>query len=240
VIGFYHEKADEPLSGAAVGRLARRLGAGFPVARDPDWGTLKRYWLDSGPRPWTSVSFLIDGGGTIRDVHPGGEITREDAARLGRQTAWLLERRAGAGTARDWLDWAVFLLEEGRKEAALGALRRSLTLDPNSPLAWSNHGTTLLNLGRAEDALQSYSRAIELAPQDPYPRCSRASAFLELSRPEEALRSAEAALAADPSFAPALANMGLALERLGREEEARASLERAFRLDPSLKPRFGR
>jgi len=43
----------------------------FPVAIDPDWKTLNRWWLDRD-RGYTSVSFLLDKKGVIRFVHPGG------------------------------------------------------------------------------------------------------------------------------------------------------------------------
>jgi hypothetical protein len=44
----------------------------FPVAVDPDWQTLKRWWLDGHERSWRSVSFLIDRRGVIRHVHSAG------------------------------------------------------------------------------------------------------------------------------------------------------------------------
>lgn len=73
VIGIFHPK---PAGGAdmeRVRRAAQRLGFTFPVGLDSDWDALRRWWLDSGDRGWTSVSFLVDKRGVIRYVHPGGE-----------------------------------------------------------------------------------------------------------------------------------------------------------------------
>ncbi len=73
VIGFYHHKDPEPLDAAKVEETVKTFGFQFPVAIDPDWRTLKDWWLDGHRRHFTSVSFLIDKQGTIRFIHPGGK-----------------------------------------------------------------------------------------------------------------------------------------------------------------------
>jgi thiol-disulfide isomerase/thioredoxin len=50
VVGFYHHKSDDPLRVEDVEKYARKFGFKFPVAIDPDWRTLKRWWLDTGDR----------------------------------------------------------------------------------------------------------------------------------------------------------------------------------------------
>jgi peroxiredoxin len=73
VIGMYHPKPPGPRRVRDVAKAAKRLGFEFPIALDMEWKTLQRYWLIPGKRRWTSVSFLIDKGGKIRYIHPGGE-----------------------------------------------------------------------------------------------------------------------------------------------------------------------
>jgi peroxiredoxin len=81
VIGFYHHKEDGPLDYAVVDRTATKYGFTFPVAVDPDWHTLIRWWdPEHKNRSFTSVSFLIDKHGTIRHVHPGGEYAKGEPA----------------------------------------------------------------------------------------------------------------------------------------------------------------
>jgi peroxiredoxin len=80
VVGVYHHKGRGPLDPGAVRRQARAFGFRFPVAIDPDWQTLRRWWLDGGDRRWTSVSFLIDRKGVIRHIHPGGSYVKGDRA----------------------------------------------------------------------------------------------------------------------------------------------------------------
>jgi peroxiredoxin len=78
VIGFYHHKSPGPLRVEAVREAVRKFGFQFPVAIDPQWRTLKAWWLDQGDRDFTSVSFLIDRRGIIRHVHPGGQFVKGD------------------------------------------------------------------------------------------------------------------------------------------------------------------
>lgn len=97
VIGFYHHKSDEPLRLENVRRLAKKMGMDFPVAVDPEWRTLRRYWLDRvGGEPWTSVSFLIDQKGVVRYVHPGGEITEGDEEIISAEIESILKWRKEA------------------------------------------------------------------------------------------------------------------------------------------------
>jgi peroxiredoxin len=77
VIGFYHHKSDHPLTPDHVAKQAERLGFKFPVAVDPESQTLNKWWLDTGDRDFTSVSFLIDKAGRIQHIHPGGEYPKD-------------------------------------------------------------------------------------------------------------------------------------------------------------------
>lgn len=92
VLGFYHHKSDEPLTASNVRDAAGILGIRFPIAIDPGWANLKRYWLERVESQYTSVSFLIDRQGVVREVHPGGTITEEDGQRLEALIASLLKK----------------------------------------------------------------------------------------------------------------------------------------------------
>jgi thiol-disulfide isomerase/thioredoxin len=72
VVGVYHPKP--PSKGvtekeALNGAKARQFNG--EVVIDSDWSQLKKWWLDTGKRPATSVSFLVDNEGIVRFVHPG-------------------------------------------------------------------------------------------------------------------------------------------------------------------------
>ena len=75
LIGFYHPKPfGVRRSRKSVERMLDRWKVTFPIALDTRWRTLKKYWLDTGTRRATSASFLIDGEGRFRYVHPGPEL----------------------------------------------------------------------------------------------------------------------------------------------------------------------
>ena len=95
VIGFYHHKSSAPLSAADVQRHAHAFGFRFPVAIDPEWRTLRAWWLSRTDHRFTSVSFLIDRRGVIRHIHPGGQYVRgePDYARLEDTIEKLLDER---------------------------------------------------------------------------------------------------------------------------------------------------
>lgn len=80
VIGMYHHKEDAPLKPGEYAAFANAYGFEFPVARDPDWTTLKAWWLTGHDRDYTSVSFLLDRQGRVRGIHPGGRYAPGEPA----------------------------------------------------------------------------------------------------------------------------------------------------------------
>ena len=77
VIGLYHHKSARPMTKKFVREQISQLGFQFPVGIDNGWGNLKRWWLQTGDRAWTSVTFLLDREGVIRYIHPGGTYSEE-------------------------------------------------------------------------------------------------------------------------------------------------------------------
>lgn len=81
VIGMYHHKDDDPLTKELVLGYVKHFGYEFPVAIDDGWRTLKDYWLTGHEyRKYTSVSFLIDKKGIVRNVHLGGRLAPGEPA----------------------------------------------------------------------------------------------------------------------------------------------------------------
>lgn len=75
VIGMYHHKDPEPMDLEKVRGYVAHYGYTFPVAVDPDWRTMKRWWREGHPkREYTSVTFVIDRSGVVRHVHLGGRL----------------------------------------------------------------------------------------------------------------------------------------------------------------------
>jgi peroxiredoxin len=88
VVGLYHPKSPSPLYLEDVATLAQNMGFNFPIGIDPDWSTLRRWWLDPVPdAKFTSVSFLVDHQGIIRHIHPGGDYVMGDDDHTAMQAA---------------------------------------------------------------------------------------------------------------------------------------------------------
>ena len=77
IIGLYHHKSRTALTDQFVQGLIHSLDFQFPVGIDLGWENLNRWWLQTGRRGWTSVSFLLDRQGVIRYIHPGGSYAQE-------------------------------------------------------------------------------------------------------------------------------------------------------------------
>lgn len=73
VLGVYHPKPPVPTASEDVAAFVKSLGVTFPVAVDEDWSLVRRWWQAYGEGPWTSITWVLDGKGVIRYVHPGGE-----------------------------------------------------------------------------------------------------------------------------------------------------------------------
>jgi thiol-disulfide isomerase/thioredoxin len=78
VVAVYHPKPPRAVSDEAVREAAKKIGYHGLIAVDEDWAVLRKVWLDTGRRSATSVSFLVDGEGVIRFVHPGVEFFPSD------------------------------------------------------------------------------------------------------------------------------------------------------------------
>jgi thiol-disulfide isomerase/thioredoxin len=119
VLGVYHPKPPRPVASADVAEFAASLGLTFPVAVDTDWRLVDRWWRKRGDNGWTSITWVLDGDGVIRAVHPGGEYhagggpeharCREDEAAIRAEIERLLgddegengDRVEGDGARRD-------------------------------------------------------------------------------------------------------------------------------------------
>jgi peroxiredoxin len=73
VIGMYHHHSVLPVE-PEVRRTIEQYRFRFPVAVDPYWQTIKRWWLEGRNRTTSSISVLVDRAGIVRYVHPGGTI----------------------------------------------------------------------------------------------------------------------------------------------------------------------
>ena len=77
VVAVFHEKpAGRAFAKQEILDIADRIGMPGTIGWDREWPQLRKWWLDRGGRRFTSITFLLDGTGTIRWIHPGGEYHR--------------------------------------------------------------------------------------------------------------------------------------------------------------------
>lgn len=77
-LAIYHRKTPGSMDEGKVIAAARGSGYRGAVAMDDDWQQLKRFWISTGQRSSTNVSFLVDRTGVVRYVHPGPEFHSGD------------------------------------------------------------------------------------------------------------------------------------------------------------------
>jgi len=79
VVGVYHPKPpSKNVSEKDVLEGAMSRDFHGKVVIDGDWSQLEKWWLGTGKRKATSVSFLVDVEGVVRFVHPGPVLFQSD------------------------------------------------------------------------------------------------------------------------------------------------------------------
>lgn len=130
------------------------------------------------------------------------------------------------------------LLELGRREKAVDALRTAVEIFPDYPEAQYNLGNALLACSRYEDAVVALTHAIRLSPMTveayvnlglAYDRCDRINDAIAAYR--EGLKTLPTDSRTDPAF-KCRYNLGLSLIRAGRSAEAADILKAAVALRP--------
>lgn len=84
LVSVYHPKPPRDVTPEQVKAWAKAAGIPGVLAVDRDWAVLKR-WTAGKKRDFTSLTFVLDGRGRIREVHGGGRLTEKDAGELGRR-----------------------------------------------------------------------------------------------------------------------------------------------------------
>lgn len=127
----------------------------------------------------------------------------------------------------------VLNMQNGRLQAGLHLLEKSLRLNPNQTGVYINMGNALRSLGRFADALAVYDKALAIMPGLALGHFNRGNVLNDLGRAEEAVLCYERAIELEPGYVQAYFNHGNTLKMLGRLEEALSSYDRAVELRPN-------
>ena len=123
--------------------------------------------------------------------------------------------------------------QQGRNEAAIDLISRSIAVHPDNPVAFYNLGRVLRDANRHEDALHCYDRAVEFMPRNFEAWSNRGTILLELDRPQEAIVSFDRALEINPDHVSSLHNRANALRKLTKHEQAIACYDQVLALEPA-------
>jgi predicted O-linked N-acetylglucosamine transferase (SPINDLY family) len=174
----------------------------------------------------------VDAGGPPESIFQQAVALRRagDLIRAERLCAGLLEadpRHFHAHHLRGLL-----ALDRGDLAEGVASLCRSLAINPNQAMVYSNLGNALLSLGQPDRALASLEEALRLKPDLGAAHYNRGNALKDLGRLEAALASYEAALDISGGDARALNNKGVVLRDLGHASRALSAFTEALAIDP--------
>jgi predicted Zn-dependent protease len=129
-------------------------------------------------------------------------------------------------------EWGLALIQAGRPDAAIAALRRAVALQPDLPQAWRLLGDQLHAMGEWEAAGEAYVNHVRHGANDP--RLLAAGAALAAERIAEAERLLREHLREMPTDVAAIRMFAELAARVGKADEARQLLERCLELAPGF------
>ena len=133
--------------------------------------------------------------------------------------------------AEAWYNLGVAETELGRRDQALEAFDRALSVQP-MPQAWNNRSALLREMDRPAEALDSADRALSFTRDFVPALYNRALALWDLKRTQDTLAALERLLTVDARVADAWNSRAAVLLTLERYEDAGASAEQALALRP--------
>jgi len=131
----------------------------------------------------------------------------------------------------------IVLLQQGRSEAGFQQLQKSLSINPNQPVAFYNMAVELQKLTRLDEALACYNQTLKLNPQDINALINRGNTLKDLKQYKAAIASFESALALQPNIPSAHWNKALTHILLGEYEQGWKEYEWGWQCSERGEPR---
>jgi adenylate cyclase len=150
-------------------------------------------------------------------------------------TRSVLESGTDDATALAFGAFTVALLERDYR-AALTALERALTLNPNSATVLGHCAIVNAFAGRYDAAIEYADKAIRYSPLDPWrytPYNARGLAYLYTDRYDDAISAFHSATEAAPRFGVSQMFLAAAYSLCGRNDKACAAIRRFLELEPN-------
>lgn len=168
----------------------------------------------------------------VASAGPGGE---DSAAEADRNYLAALERNPRR--AETWLNYASFLVRQGRPTDALSALRRARGLDVRGPGLAIELGVMELRAGNIDGAVEAFTEAVALDPGDADAHMALARIAEKRSRWSDAAAHYDDLMALHPTADVAERLAVIRSEHLGDPEGAIAAYTRALNVAHPSDPR---
>ena len=140
----------------------------------------------------------------------------------------------GSKNSTAFTNYALILINSGKKEDAEIFIRKAIELNPKDSIAYSNLGGILRDLGKLQEAEICTRKAIELNPKDSIAYSNLGGILQDLGKLQEAEIFARKAIELNPKDSIAYSNLGGILNDFEKLEEAEMFTRKAIELNPKF------
>ena len=133
-----------------------------------------------------------------------------------------------------WNLMGVSAAQIGKREDAILAFQKAISIKPDYAEAYNNMGATLKDQGKLDEAIQAYNRAISIKPDYAEANYNVGVTLKEQGKLDEAIQAYKKALSIKPDYAEAYNNMGNAFKEQGKLEEAIEVFNKAVLVKPNF------
>ena len=117
-------------------------------------------------------------------------------------------------------------------EGAVGAYKKSISLNPNNADVYNNLGVALRDCGKFDEAVEAYRKSISLRPDYAEAYNNMGVALKDQNKLEEAIEAYNKSISLKPNYAEAYNNMGVALKDQNKLDEAIEAYNACILLKP--------
>ena len=131
-----------------------------------------------------------------------------------------------------WNLMGVSAAQIGKREDAILAFQKAISIKPDYAEAYNNMGATLKDQGKLDEAIQAYNKAISIKPDYAEANYNVGVTLKEQGKLDEAIQAYIKAISIKPDYAEANYNVGVTLKEQGKLDEAIQAYKKALSIKP--------
>lgn len=191
----------------------------------------KRYLIEVSkyyPRNAKTLLWLARGLRTLLEIEEG---TAEEKGELFDMLQKSVE--SDPHFSESHLEFAEFLLTEGKREQAVQHFKEVTKLNPNSFTANVRLGNLLSEEGKTPEAIEYFRHALKIEPKNLSTLNNLAAVLIKQEKFDDAIHYLREALSVDSNSPEIHNNLGAAFLRMGKTDEAMKHFEEALKIKPN-------